>query len=101
MIFLQLLIGSTTVPGILEGRALHPYVMYLGIADLADRVEELISSLGCLSAPAKAILRTGFQRDPKKRLGPEMGGIQHILRVAEELETHARVAGDAPSQLDP
>merc|ERR1719379_1989703 len=100
MIFLQLLVGSTIVPGVLEGRALHPYVLYLGVADLAERVEELISSLGCLPAPAKSILRTGFQRDPTKRLGRDMGGLEHILTMAEELETHTRIAGDAPSQLD-
>lgn len=84
IILLQIVLRTVFIPGVLEGTVIEPFVMYLGVLNLTDKIEEIIQAAGDLPDPVKAMLRTGLQKDPLQRLGPEGTGIQHMLALAED-----------------
>lgn len=84
IILLQLVLRTVQIPGVLEGRAIPPFAIYLGVLNLASRVEDIIDAAGHLPGPVEAILRIGFQKEPEKRLGPDHTGLDDILSLAKE-----------------
>jgi len=99
IILLQLVLRTVSIPGVLEGgQVISPFSMYLGVLSLANRIEDLIEAAGNLPSPVKAILRTGFQIEPGKRLGPDQKGIDHILNLATEWHAMSKLGASQQCQ---
>jgi len=100
IILLQLVLHTVNIPGVLEGGVVTPCAMYMGVANLARRVEELIAAAGYLPEPVKAILRVGLQKDPRKRLGPNHSGIGYIVGLAQEWDHTCKSNSSNTRQAD-
>jgi serine/threonine protein kinase len=100
IIFLQIILRTAFIPGILEHSVLPPYLMYFGVLNLTSKVEEMIEAAGDLPDPVKSIFRAGFHENPTSRFGPEGSGLQHIVGLAEEWHAKCKLNASYSCQVD-
>jgi len=91
VMLLQIVLRTVYIPGVMESKVISPFVMYLGVLNLAGKIEELIEAAGYLPEPVKEILRIGLQRNAEQRLGPQRVGIEYILCLAKEWDAKCKM----------